>query len=273
MPAQPDKLTVADKTLHSLAQYIALTGTNWLPNQPDDSHTNMVWNNERQRLAGRPVERENQQIQLVIDASTFGLLFVDEQQQAVASFPIAGKTPVEVTSWWQSVMHDWGVTDIKGLNYTLDKPPVPDNMPYSRPVGLEAWGEWRQLAQTVLATLNESSGQTSEVRIWPHHFDTGVYYSFPGETGIEQAAIWAGFATADSVSQEPYFYLSGYNSRQPIDFATAQPLITGKWLNIPSWQGAILPVALVEGAEQVNTFLGESYAWVADKTGTNTAYK
>jgi hypothetical protein len=170
-------------------------------------------------------------------------------------------------------MNDWGITDIKGLNYTLNEPPVPDNTPYARPIGLKTWGEWRQLAQTVLATLNESSGQTSEVRIWPHHFDTGVYYSFPGEMGTEQAALWAGYTIADAVNDEPYFYLSGYASRQPIDFAATQPLTTGKWLNTPSWQGAILPVSLVTDNEQVTAFLGESYAWIADKTGINTARK
>ena len=273
MPAQPHQLIEADKTLHSLAQYIALTGTNWLPNQPDDSHTNMVWNNERQRLEGRFIEREGQPIQLVIDVSTLGLLFVDEQQRVVASFQAEGETPAKATEWWQSLMHNWGVTAIKGLNYTLDEPPVPDNIPYARPVDPNAWGEWRQLAQTVLATLNESSGQTSEVRMWPHHFDTGVYYSFPDKTGTEQAAIWAGYAVADAVSQEPYFYLSGYNSRQPINFAATQPLTTGNWLNTPSWQGAILPVSSVAGAELVNAFLSESYAWIADKTGTNPTHK
>jgi hypothetical protein len=273
MPLRPDERTKTDKTLHSLAQYIALTGTNWLPNQPDDSHTNMVWNNERQRLEGRPFEREDQQIQLVVDTSTFSLLFVDGQQHVVASFPIEGKTPAEATSWWQSLMHDWGIVEIKGLNYTLAEPPVPNNTPYAYPVGLKAWGEWRKLAQTVLTTLNESSGQASEVRIWPHHFDTGVYYSFPGETGAEQAAIWAGYAIADAVSYEPYFYLSGYDSRQHIDFAATRPLTTGTWLNTPSWQGAILPISLVTGAEQINAFLSESYAWLADKTGRNTAHK
>ena len=267
MHSVPDELNTADRTLHSLAQFIALSGTNWLPNRADDSHTNMVWNSDRHRLEGRPFDRDGQPIRLVIDTAAFSLQYIDQQGKPVASFMVENQTPNDATAWWQTLMHSWGIGDLKGLNYRLEEPPVADDTPYTRPLGMAGWEHWRTLAHSALNALSEASGQASEIRIWPHHFDTGVYYSLPDSTGSERAAIWAGYAIADAVSREPYFYLSGYNSQSAIDFTTAHPLTAGTWLATPAWQGAILPVSAVTGVEQVTQFLRESYAWVMAKTG------
>lgn len=118
------------------------------------------------------------------------------------------------------------------------------------------------MAAAALNALTIRSGRKSGVKTWPHHFDTGVHYAIPDETGIERAAIWAGFAIADTVSSEPYFYLSDYARRQSIDFNGANGLTTGQWLVAPGWQGAYLPVSRATNSEWINRFFEESYAWV-----------
>ena len=260
-----ENLNQADRVLHSLAQLIALTGTNCLPPQPDDSQANIGWNADLHRLEGRPFAVQDQSIRLTVDLPTFSLHFLDGADQPVASFRIENRAPAEAMAWWQTVLQGWNLTTAKPLNYQLGAAPVATETPYTRPQGLTDWANWRTTADEQLTILNALSGRESDVRIWPHHFDTGVYYSLPDETGTEQAAIWAGYGIADAVSSEPYFYLSGYNSRQAIDFSAATALTVGKWLVTPDWQGACLPVSDVAAPEQITRFFGESYAWLAAK--------
>ncbi|GAB4039706.1 hypothetical protein [Spirosoma jeollabukense] len=264
-------LNQTDRVLHSLAQLIALTGTNQLAAQPDDSQANMMWNSEQTRLEGQPFEYISQRIRLVIDLPTFSLQFLDANDNLLATFGVENKTPIETTAWWQTVIHDWGFNPTKPLNYQLDTAPIPLETQYTHPAGLNTWADWRTVANQTLARLNKISGQTSSIRIWPHHFDTGIYYSIADELGQERAAIWAGYAIADRVSPEPYFYLSGYNRQHPIDFSKAIKLSTGYWLAGAEWQGACLPVSQIIEPEQITRFLTESYTWLAINATFTTA--
>ncbi|RIV23975.1 hypothetical protein DYU11_13510 [Fibrisoma montanum] len=261
MNINPATINEADRVLHSLAQLVALTGTQLLDQQPDDSHANMGWNSTRQRLEGRPFIRNGQAKKLVIDTETFTLAFIDQAEAVVASFSPETRMPADALAWWKSQLQAWDLQAIKPLNYQLDPPVAPDT-PYVRPAGLRAWGQWRTLANTSLDWLNEWSGRSSEVRVWPHHFDTGVYYSLRDATGRERAAIWAGYAIADSLSNEPYFYLSGYDSTRAVNFRAAPTLSAGRWLITDDWKGAFLPLSAIETEETVTVFLGESYTWL-----------
>ncbi|MBO0932329.1 hypothetical protein [Fibrella aquatilis] len=143
-------------------------------------------------------------------------------------------------------------------------PPVALHTPYERPKGLTEWAHWRTIANTTLTTLNAQTGRTSDVRIWPHHFDTGVYYAVTDADGAETSAIWAGYSIADTVCNEPYFYLSGYRRDEPINFAVAPALTVGEWRNATNWQGAMLPVSHVSdtNVNVIDTFYLESNRWL-----------
>lgn len=263
MTSETNPLNEADRSLHSLSQLLALTGTNALPNQADDSQANLVWNPERQWLEGRPFDGDGQALRLIIDLPTFSLQVVNANDALTAQFWVDQKTPADALNWWQTQMTKWGFKTTKPVNYTLETPPVPPQGRYTRPSALTDWAIWRTKANQQLALLNQRSGLSSDVRIWPHHFDTGVYYSFPDESGKEQAAIWAGYAIADAVCPEPYFYISGYNSRQPIDFTTAAHLRAGEWLMKDDWQGASLPVSSIKKSEEITHFFQDGYQWLA----------
>lgn len=255
-------LNQADQTLHSLAQLIALTEMQWLPAQADDSQTNMAWNPDQQRLEGRPFVHANQTIRLVISIDPFAVAFIDDQNKSLNSFIPHGQTPAAAMTWWTTQLQTWGISDHKPVNYHLDQPPIPVAAVYEKPSALTVWGQWRSVANTTLNELNEYSGRASEVRIWPHHFDTGVYYSLTDAVGHERAAIWAGYAIADRVCNGPYFYLSGYEAGKSIDFSAAPALSAGTWKSGADWQGALLPVSTNPAPTQIAAFFRESYHWL-----------
>ena len=251
-----------DQTLHSLAQLLALTAMQWLPARPDDSHTNLIWNSHKNRLEGQPFTCKGQQIRLIIDMDAFALNFIDDRDNVLASFSPANRTPAHAMAWWKSQMQAWGIAEIRGLNYQLANDSVPAETVYEHPSGLADWAYWRTMANETLHTLTAWSGRNSEVRVWPHHFDTGVYYSLIDDSGQERAAIWAGYAIADSVCAEPYYYLSGYSRSQVVDMGQAPALKMGEWRNGPDWKGALLPVSSINNPAVVDDFFRESYRWV-----------
>ncbi|GAB4032394.1 hypothetical protein [Spirosoma gilvum] len=257
-----DDLNQADKTLHSLAQLIALTGMQCLPLQADDSQTNMVWDQLLHRLEGRAFDQAGQQLRLVIDTEAFTVQFIGDHNRILSLLSPEGKTPADVLMWWNEQMRSLGITEIRPLNYHLDHEPVALDALYQRPSALGAWNQWRTVANEALQTLNQWSGQQSEVRIWPHHFDTGVYYSLPDAQQHERAAIWTGYAIADSICPEPYFYLSGYNSAQPVNFQNAPTLSAGEWRTGADWQGALLPISTSHTNDRIDAFFRESYTWL-----------
>ncbi len=259
-------LNQADQTLHSLSQLLALTAMQGLPPRPDDSQTNLGWNSDLHRLEGRPFVQNSHLLRLVIDMATFTLQFVDEREHILAIFSPEKRTPAEATAWWKSQMQAWGMDGNKGLNYQLDHESITAQSVYERPDALPTWAHWRTTANTALLALNKYSKHESEVRIWPHHFDTGVYYAQTDADGNEKAAIWAGYAIADTLQNEPYFYLSGYRRGQSIDFAAAPVLSAGKWLNTPNWKGALLSISDADKEESLIQFFEEGYCWLAQTT-------
>lgn len=78
----------------------------------------------------------------------------------------------------------------------------------------------------------------------------------------ERAAIGAGYAIADSICPEPYFYLSGYHKRQPINFLNAPSLSAGEWRTGADWQGALLPISASLTPDRIDAFFRESYTWL-----------
>ena len=81
-----------------------------------------------------------------------------------------------------------------------------------------------------------------EIRIWPHHFDTGIYVM-----ATKQLGLGFGLAMKDAMVGAPYFYLSGYNQENPVSYKNLNPLTHGKWETGEQWNGAVLSLGALEG--------------------------
>lgn len=124
--------------------------------------------------------------------------------------------------------------------------------PYDTPA-VEAYGRALLQVNEIFNRFKaELPGETSQVQLWPHHFDLALtWFSgrvVPGvdplneELADEQLGF--GFSTGDQGVPEPYFYATAYPWPAGI---TARPLPPGSAWHTSGWNGALYPyAALVE---------------------------
>jgi hypothetical protein len=104
--------------------------------------------------------------------------------------------------------------------------------------GLRLWKRFRKLSKEAALHLLGYLQAESEIRIWPHHFDTGVYTEVNAEVGIG-----FGLAMADGMEASPYFYLSGYAlGDKEFKYNHLPKLESGRWEIGEYWKGAVVPL-------------------------------
>lgn len=92
----------------------------------------------------------------------------------------------------------------------------------------------RRLADKGIQLFLENGLWESEIRIWPHHFDTGAFFSL--KKGL---SMGIGLAIADEIVEQPYFYAAAYDVNGAIDVSSFSDLNIGAWMN-HGFKGAIL---------------------------------
>ena len=229
----------ADAYLHVASQVLAKLNRAFVAQQPDDCHTNLRYKNSEKRIYGRRIMVPDAGLQFVpsIHLPTMTLEMVHPTTKSiVASLSMAGK-PIsefndELAAWLKE--------------HTLETLIFRENMHYDIPdYGIESyraltneelteWHEGRKQANELLDALATKLAQTDKKsRIWPHHFDTGIYVKL--ESGV---GIGAGFAMKDKYCNEPYFYLAVYSDEH--EFPSDTKLTHGLWVSDERFNGAVI---------------------------------
>lgn len=249
--------TAVDQQLHVLSQTLTKANRTFLPAKDDDSHTNLYYDPIGRRILGRWIDAEPGRIMLSLHPESFQYEWIDDAQHTLQSFSASGKTAAAVEGEIESRLSDLGLAPdgfTAALHY--DIPDYGFNADPFQPIdpdGLAQWTAWRaQANQACEAVLGYTQAQ-SEIRVWPHHFDTGIYAQVNARMGIG-----FGLAMADDMAGGPYFYLAGYLSDGEIDYADAAPLDAGEW-KTGTWKGAVLPLTDIAGA--LNTFIVQTTQW------------
>lgn len=235
----------AEQQLHWAAQFIAMAGQSYLPAQPDDSHTDMGWEAGTRRICGRILRQEGVNVQVGIDVPGFRLMLMEENGQQLAATPLEERTREELRQWLEVQLAHLGMPALPLRyidHYDLPVHPLARGAVFQKPEAdlLEAWMAQRTNAQYLLRWLAASYPSASEVRIWPHHFDTGLYIPLDREPeGRETRALGAGWAVTDAVANQPYLYVYGRMSNGRIDYALLPMMEYGRWSN-GAWKGAYL---------------------------------
>ena len=240
--------------VHIAAQYLATAGINFLTKKDDDSHTNMDFNLEKGYLETWPLNDKG--YKLAFDYAAFSLRWLtnDGKEQ---SFGLNGKTHQEVVQWIASIT---AILSKKTpytyqLHYDLPYEKITDDFIFQKPsqAELNELLEGRIIAQNALEGIVKELNLDTDIRIWPHHFDTGAYVVLDATKNI---SVGFGMAIPDSVVDDFYLYTSGYNNNGGIDTESFEKLALGTWKN-EDFKGAVTPMKDMNEAK-AKTFFKET---------------
>jgi hypothetical protein len=192
---------------HYAAQWLARAARAYVPEQPNDGHTNLGWDHDFGGLVTHPMA-DGSRLGLRIADLTLELL--DRHPQSLA---LDGRADREVRIWLGAHIAARGLEAGK-----LDMP-----SPYAMPDHVLALGARYSLDERgeALATLSAwfgnadlALGQAQRklagrrikapvVRCWPHHFDLDCLVDLG-----RGRSMGLGFCPGDEYCDEPYFYTS-----------------------------------------------------------------
>ena len=256
-----------DEHIHQLCQTIAKVNRTFVPKQDDDSHTNLYFNDMDARIVGRQVATKLGSLVFSLNLHSYEFEWLDLGKNAIQSFDIDGKTIAQFEDEIAHKLSDLGL-DSKGFkdelhfeisDYSFKKEAF--NCPDDD--AMEEWMAYRSMGNQVCTLLAGHANINAEVRIWPHHFDTGVYFELPNGTGIG-----FGLAMSDSILNAPYLYMTAYPKNGDINYNEAPDLSVGQWHTSPNFSGALLNcnIPLEELQELFPEYLLTAYQWFANQT-------
>jgi hypothetical protein len=255
-----------DQELHLLSQTIAKANCTYVPSKEDDSHTNLYFDAENSRIEGRWINNGTENLMLTLNLDTLQFAWLNEAKECIKSVTTIGRTVEEIENevaveLAALKLNPTGFTD--DLHFEITKYPFA-KMQFAAisQADLSEWKSYRHLANELCTKVLENIQLESEIRIWPHHFDTGIYVKLQNKIGLG-----FGLAMEDSMAGASYFYMSGYPEQGSLDFDNLPELISGRWETGEYWQGAILPLTILkngiyeENKRAIDDYLLKSLDW------------
>ncbi|WP_420602577.1 hypothetical protein [Flagellimonas sp.] len=235
--------------VHLASQYLATAGKSFLEAKSDDSHTNVGFFSEDHTLRTWGLDESGTYLAFQYDHFSLNWVSKDKKE----TFTLKGKSHGEIVEWISKI----------AVESKLSKPYVYDlhyDLPYSNEGSfkfgdpnseeLQKLTNLRTLAQNALEFFLQKENLESDIRIWPHHFDTGAFVVLNDGSG---KSIGLGLAIPDSMVNGHYFYISGYHGHDGIDTSTFKNLAQGEWKN-DGFKGAILKTSGTTEKTAVNFF-------------------
>lgn len=234
-----------EQRLHLLCQPLAKIAANLLPEKEDYSHTNLGLDVLTKRILTRWIPNGQHQVCVAIDLKSESMQILDHTFRIIASHEIRNKTLAKLEHELQKNLNELGLLE-EGFQMELayaveDYGIAGDPFQSFNTNELERWISHRSMANTACQRFLLHLNYYEEVRIWPHHFDTGMFTKIGGDLGIG-----FGLAVKDSLHDAPYYYLSGYAGKKGIEMDGMPELEYGSW-HVEKWKGAALPLTNLEG--------------------------
>ena len=244
---------------HHAAQFVAMVGRHLLPQESDDSNTNMEYLSGSGLLAGNMLPNGQR---IALNPIQLRLYFLDNEGECGNEMNLEGKSKEEVFEELKTTLAslEFDVLEFKNeLHYKLPDHFLDKGSSFivDDPELFKENTKFRHNAEIVLNEIVATFDGGGTVKIWPHHFDTGALFIISeDENGDASQSIGIGFAIPDSMVDEPYYYLSFW-SEKPVEGLNKLPsLDAGEWM-VPDWSGAIL-----KHSDIVKTGADEQYEYV-----------
>jgi hypothetical protein len=251
-----------EQFLHNMARILGAMGQAYLPAKADESHTNMRWDSLKNRLEARNMPLpDGHAISISFHPHELHFHIACNQQEYMVATKgnsldfvlnkiaqTLGQYGLEGASFRQHL--DYPYPQWNAVNGWLMQP---------EKSGLSTFQQIRSEANRHLEEFLQADKQHSEVRIWPHNFDTGIECTYGN--GLLQ---YAGYSPADGeVYQRPYYYNSFYRNGRKIKPLQFPKLPHTIW-ETQRWGGAILPA---DAFTSWDDFLNAAPAFLQQTTG------
>jgi len=227
---------------HHAAQFIALTGKHLIPQQSDDSNTNMQYQIAEEWFIGNELGGG---LRIALYLPEFKLLILDKKNNIHRELQLISRTKRDIFEELKQNLSDMDV-DVSELtnklHYELPAHKLDNNAIFSSddPDYIQENIFYRNNAEIVLNKAAAKLKNAEPVRIWPHHFDTGSFIPIEvNKAGVVSRSIGLGWAIPDTMVNEPYFYLSYWSDIPTGDFAALPAPETGEWIKT-GWKGGIV---------------------------------
>jgi len=255
-----------DQQLHWLSKVLTKANRAFVPAKEDDSHTSLSFDSIGGRLFGRWINGPEGLVMLTLNLQKRAFEWLNEKQSILEEVAVPEKSMKQLeenvsrypyslkikTDTFFSPLH----FEIPGYGIeSIGKDDLSDE-------GLQQWTFFRALANEACLEMLGYLQKDSEIRIWPHHFDTGLY------AGINKGlGLGFGLAMMDSMVELPYFYLAGYGEGVNVSGLVLPGLSAGHWETTGPWKGAVLPLDRLSGktytemVEDIRSFIREVSDW------------
>jgi hypothetical protein len=241
--------TNLDQRIHLLCQVLAKVNRNFVPEKEDFSHSTLSFDAFGEQIVSRWIESKNGKIIMALDLRDYCFYWLDESFQKIKEYAISGKTIAQIEDEIASDFEYIGLGKdgfSKKLKYKITEYPFRNESLQTLEIqSLNKWILYRNMANEACQRFLRHLMIEDEIRIWPHHFDTGIYEDIDGKIGIG-----FGLAIQDALVDSPYFYLSGYLLEGELSFKNLPELIFGKW-DIGDWNGAVLPINDIDNLSDI----------------------
>ena len=227
---------------HYAAQFVAKVGRYLIPQKVDDSNTNMEFIPEKDLLLGNAMPNG---MRVALQLTELKLLIFDQLGSQKKVINLEGKTQKQAFAELSQKFVELGVdvTNFKNeLHYEIPAHPLKEGAVFSvnNKKGFVENANLRHNAKIVLNEIGNLFEQEEPIRVWPHHFDTGAFYTISkNKNGEATKTIGIGLAIPDGMVGEPYYYLSFWSAVTVEGIEKMNSLSAGKWM-MPDWNGAVL---------------------------------
>ncbi len=212
------QLSVTRLQAHHAAQWLARAARAYVPSRPDDSHTNLGWNDT---LGGFTTHLLKNGMHLSLRIADLTLVLHGYERTApIQSFSLDGRTDAQARQWLGEQLRARSL-DAHALDapspYDIPAHAVTQGAAYGVADLADALAElsaWFANAEFLLVRIQRQmigrNLAASDVRCWPHHFDLATLISLPMRNADATGYVGAGFSPGDKYYEEPYFYVSVY---------------------------------------------------------------
>ena len=229
-----------DEQLHLLCQSLAKVNEGFVSHTPDQSHTNLAFDPVNGRIYARWLANSSGKQILALNINQQEFEWLDENFKVLDNIPAANKSIAEIEQEIQQSLTKLGLDSNKfpaAMSYEIPTYSFAEkNIPRFDSKVCADWQKYRNLANLACLQTLSYLQAVEQIRIWPHHFDTGIYVE-----ANQYVGIGFGFAMADSMVDASYFYIAAYPLQdKSFEKNTLPTLSNGEWKVSESWHGAVL---------------------------------